>query len=128
MRLHVRACFVDNMASFGDISRMSAARYNYPSSLKEPNDEQFAETKPAGEEILCGTQLSPKRSFHGKNMTVHALPIIVDFRRLLSLTLDSNHAVDVVAGVSTLVVPHHGTMHVKIKQSHEGVDSMYIKH
>ena len=99
----MRDCFVDNMASFGDISRMSAARYNYPTSLKEHNDEHLAETKTVGEEILCGTQLSPKRSFHGNNMTVHALPIIVDFRRLL--TLDSKHAVDVMAGVSTLVGP-----------------------
>ena len=98
----MRDCFVDNMASFGSISRMSAARFNDPNSFKASTIENTTEmTNIDDSEILCGTQLSPKQTFHSKTTTIKALPIIVDFRRLL--LVDSKNVVDVVPGVSTLV-------------------------
>ena len=99
----MRTCFVDNMASFGLISRMAAVKTNEPDSLRSPRSEHVTGSPNSDDAgILCGTQLSPKCTFHSKKTTINALPIIVDFRRLLMV--DNKNAVEVVPGVSRHIV------------------------
>ena len=50
--------------------------------------------------ILVGAQLSPKLSFSSGPNKINALPIIIDFRRLLLSEYETNSSTPIIADVS----------------------------
>ena len=97
--MQVRNCFVDIMASNQVTVHLSPVQFT-------PKDNKMSEIPRTREmldnmlidDVLCGAQISGKRSFCDKKGSVITVtPVIVDFRRLLQ---SSRSSISVIPGVS----------------------------